>query len=167
LFSFLIIFPSSLFSGAFVPLIVSSTGYWINKFVPWDRHDVKISQSIWNMPTNDTDGPIFTYAEVLENYAEAAAEIGTVGGTAIIQTDLDKSVNILRVKHGGIPGFTLVGANAVAVNGTTINADPKNTTAINVLVLWELRRERRSEIIGDGFRYKDLMRWKLGANSFY
>jgi len=119
------------------------------------------------MPTNDTDGPIFTYAEVLENYAEAAAEIGTVGGTAIIQTDLDKSVNILRVKHGGIPGFTLVGANAVAVNGTTINADPKNTTAINVLVLWELRRERRSEIIGDGFRYKDLMRWKLGANSFY
>jgi hypothetical protein len=142
--------------------IVSSTGYWIRKYVPWSKKDEKEKLSTWNAPTNDTDGPVFTYAEVLENYAEAAAELGTVGGTAITQADLDKSVNILRVKHGNIPGFTLVGTSAVAVNGTTITADPKNTTGVSVL-LWELRRERRSELFADGFRYADLMRWKMGT----
>ncbi|MDD4420127.1 MAG: RagB/SusD family nutrient uptake outer membrane protein [Bacteroidales bacterium] len=141
--------------------IVSSTGYWVRKYVPWERKDAKEKVATWNAPYNDTDGPIFTYAEVLENYAEAAAELGTVGGTAITQADLDKSVNILRVQHGKIPGFTLVGTTAVAVNGTTITADPKNTTGVSVL-LWELRRERRSELICDGFRYRDLMRWKMG-----
>jgi hypothetical protein len=29
-------------------------------------------------------------------------------------------------------------------------------------VLWEIRRERRIELFGDGFRFNDLKRWKKG-----
>lgn len=146
--------------------ILSTTGFWTNKFLDmnWLVTDEKgnyvnnpnIAQT-WNMPSNDTDGPIFQYSEVLENYAEACAELG-----AITQNDLDISVNILRTKHGKIPALTLVGKDAVSVNGVAITMAP-NDPAANVLIQ-ELRRDRRSELMADGFRHDDLMRWALGAN---
>lgn len=142
--------------SVFVDGIWSNTGYWTWKFVPLERYDAMIANGTWNAPNNDTDGPIFTYAEVLENYAEACAELGSIS-----QADLDKSVNLLRVRHGGIPALTLAG-DAVSVNGTVITKDPKDKAA-NVL-LQELRRDRRSELMADGFRHDDLMRWKLGEN---
>ena len=137
--------------------INSNTGYWTWKFVSLDKYDEMIKNATWNAPANDTDGPIFAYPEVLLNYAEACAELGS-----ITQTDLDISVNLLREKHGGIPPLTLVGTTGCSVNGTTITQAP-NDPAPNVL-LQEIRRERRSELMCDGFRYDDLMRWKLGEN---
>lgn len=134
--------------------IVSTTGFWTWKFVPLDKRDAMKSNGTWNGPSNDTDGPIFLYSEVLENYAEACAELGNC-----TQADLDKSVNVLRVKHGGIPPLTVAG-DAVSVNGTVITKDPSDPAA-NVLIQ-EIRRDRRSELMCDGFRYDDLMRWKLG-----
>ncbi len=137
---------------AYTEGVNSSTGYYVDKLVDWNDYGT----DTWKAPYNTTDGPVFTYSEVLLNYAEACAELG-----AITQEDLDKSVNVLREKHGNIPALTLEGKDGVSVDGTVITADPKNKTGINVL-LWELRRERRSELMGDGFRYEDLMRWKLG-----
>lgn len=143
---------------------ISTTGFWTYKYLnmSWLDQDDKgnyvdgsISQ-VWNGPNNDTDGPIFQYSEVLENYAEACAELGSCS-----QADLDKSVNLLRQKHGGIPALTVSGTN-VSVNGTAITKDPKDPAA-NVLIQ-ELRRDRRSELMTDGFRHADLMRWALGAN---
>ena len=32
------------------------------------------------------------------------------------------------------------------------------------MLIQEVRRERRSELMGDGFRHADLMRWALGKN---
>lgn len=136
--------------------ILSTTGYWTWKFLAWERKAEMENNATWNGPSNDTDGPIFQYSEVLENYAEACAELGSC-----TQADLDKSINILRVKHGGIPALTVSGTGC-SVNGVAITKDP-NDPAANVL-LQEIRRDRRSELMADGFRYDDLMRWALGKN---
>lgn len=135
--------------------IISTTGYWTFKFLPLERRAEMEANASWNAPSNDTDGPIFQYSEVLENYAEACAELGS-----ITQGDLDISVNLLRTKHGGIPALTLSGTTACSVDGVAITKDPKSEAA-NVL-LQELRRDRRSELMCDGFRHDDLMRWALG-----
>ena len=142
--------------NAYIEGIVSTTGYWTWKFVPLDEYETRIGNSTWNGPYNDTDGPIFAYPEVLLNYAEACAELGSC-----TQADLDKSVNVLRTKHGNIPVLTVSGTT-VSCGGTTITAAP-NDPAPNVLIQ-EIRRERRSELMGDGFRHADLMRWALGKN---
>ena len=142
---------------AYTDGINSTTGYWTTKFVDWSKKAEYEKAGTWNGPSNDTDGPIFQYSEVLENYAEACAEL-----KQITQADLDKSVNILRTKHGKIPALTLVGTDGCSVAGTVITKDPKDPAA-NVL-LQELRRDRRSELMADGFRHDDLMRWALGAN---
>ena len=134
--------------------INSTTGYWLTKFVNWSDY---IDASANNLaPYNDTDGPVFMYAEVLLNYAEACAELGKM-----TQADADKSINLLRTKHGKIPALTVSGTT-VSVNGTTITKDPKNIYGVNELI-WEVRRERRNELICDGFRTDDLRRWKMGA----
>lgn len=134
--------------------INSTTGYWLTKFVCWSDY---INAAPTNLaPNNDTDGPVFMYAEVLLNYAEACAELGNM-----TQADADKSINLLRTKHGKIPALTVSGAT-VSVNGTVITKDPKNIYGVNELI-WEVRRERRNELICDGFRTDDLRRWKMGA----
>src|SRR5690625_6343255 len=46
---------------------------------------------------NPTDAPVIRYGEVLMNYAEAAAELGT-----LTQEDLDKSINQLRARGEGV-----------------------------------------------------------------
>lgn len=134
--------------------INSTTGYWLTKFVCWSDYINAASTNL--APYNDTDGPVFMYAEVLLNYAEACAELGTM-----TQADADKSINLLRTKHGKIPALTVAGTT-VSVNGTVITKDPKNTYGVNELI-WEVRRERRNELICDGFRTDDLRRWKMGA----
>lgn len=139
----------------FIEGILSNTGYWTWKFVPLDEYDTRIKNTTWNGPANDTDGPIIGYPEILLNYAEACAELGSC-----TQADLDKSVNILRARHGKIPVLTLNGTS-VSVNGTVINK--YDADAANVLIQ-EIRRERRSELMADGFRHADLMRWALGKN---
>ncbi len=134
--------------------INSTTGYWLKKFVSWSDYINATSNNL--APYNDTDGPVYMYSEVLLNYAEACAELGTM-----TQADADKSINELRVKHGKIPALTVSGTT-VSVNGVTITKDPKNTYGVNELI-WEVRRERRNELICDGFRSDDLKRWKMGA----
>ena len=143
---------------AYTQGVNSSTGYWTNKFV-----DLKDYGTItWSAPSNTSDGPIYTYSEVMENYAEACAELEDLGAGAMSQADLDKSINIVRAKHGNLPALTYAGTGAVSVGGKTITKDPKNTFGVSNL-LWEIRRERRSELMCDGFREEDIMRWKMGS----
>ena len=134
--------------------INSTTGYWLTKFVVKDY--VLNGGANELAPYNDTDGPVFMYSEVLLNYAEACAEMGSM-----TQADADKSINLLRTQHGKIPALTVAGTT-VSVNGTVITKDPKNIYGVNELI-WEVRRERRNELICDGFRTDDLKRWKMGA----
>jgi len=121
----------------------STTGYRVTKFLP-DTNAMKIIPTGTN--TNLTDAPLFYLSEVYLNYAEAAAELGQID-----QSDLDKTINKLRTRAGVAkltvdPGFT----------------DPNKDADVPSLI-WEIRRERRVELMMDGFRYQDLMRWKKGV----
>jgi hypothetical protein len=92
-----------------------------------------------------TDAPIFRLGEVLLNFAEAKAELGT-----ITQADLDASINLLR-DRAGVADLT------VGVGFTADDLDP----TVDPL-LWEIRRERRVELMLEPFRKWDLIRWKKG-----
>src|SRR5690606_28209668 len=102
---------------------------------------------------NITDAPIIRYGEVLMNYVEAAAELGL-----LTQNDLDKTINVLRNRNGvGLPRLEVAGGRP-AVNGTPYD-DPARDPSVPSL-LWEIRRERRAELIFEGHRLNDLRRWK-------
>lgn len=98
--------------------------------------------------------PIFRYAEVLVNYAEAKAELGT-----LTQADLDLSVKNLRDRVG-MPNINLADANANP--DTYLAGQYTHLSGPNKGILLEIRRERRIELAVEGFRWNDLMRWKEG-----
>ncbi|WP_288360779.1 RagB/SusD family nutrient uptake outer membrane protein [uncultured Bacteroides sp.] len=95
-----------------------------------------------------TDGIAYRYAETLLINAEAKAELKT-----LTQDDLDNTINKLR-DRAGMPhlkkevGFTDPNWPDY---GYTLSA-----------ILQEIRRERRVELAGEGFRFDDLCRWKAG-----
>jgi len=97
---------------------------------------------------NEVDAPIMRYAEVLLNYAEAQAELGTIS-----QNILDATVNELRARVG-LPDLTM-----------GVTADPVQAARypkVSSPVLLEIRRERRVEFAQEGRRLDDLNRWKAG-----
>ena len=119
----------------------TSTGYWNIKGRSSD-----LAQ--FNADKSDLDLFIFRYAEVLLNYAEAKYEL--TGSLTI--AELDKSINLIRDRVG-MPHLT-----------TNPDADPN---AVNygytvAPLLKEIRRERRIELVGEGFRFNDIIRWKAG-----
>ena len=85
----------------------------------------------------------FRYGEVLLNYAEAKAELGT-----ITQGDLDRSINKLR-NRVKMPPLTLAGLT------NDPNFEFKNLSPI----IQEVRRERKVELAVEGFRLNDIRRW--------
>lgn len=116
----------------------ASTGYGVFLF-DTNLIDNTNRQSTYG---NWTDAPIFWYAEILLNYAEACAELGT-----ITNDDLNKSINLLRDRVG-MPHLT-----------TSVEADPANNMGVSNII-WEVRRERRVEMMycmND--RYWSLLRW--------
>lgn len=132
-----------------VNFAAATTGYQIIKWVSTSASDG------YNKSQNDI--PLFRTAEVMLNFAEAKAELGT-----LTQADLDKSVKKIR-ERVGIPNIDLATANA--------NPDPyleaaetgyPNVSGANKGVILEIRRERTIELLAEGFRYDDLMRWKEG-----
>lgn len=132
----------------------STSGYATHKFLNESIKDA-FEGSLSNSPT---DAPVIRYGEVLINYAEAAAELATVGGPALTQEELDKSVNVLRSRPGiGIPALQVMG-DQPAVNGMVYD-DPERDPTVPPII-WEIRRERRVELIFEGFRLDDLRRWE-------
>ncbi|MCA5005714.1 RagB/SusD family nutrient uptake outer membrane protein [Sphingobacterium bovistauri] len=127
----------------------SSSGYSTLKFLNEQFKNDQMGTSF----VNTTDAPIIRYGEVLVNYAEACAELGI-----ITQDDLDKSINKLRARAGvNLPKLEIVSGQP-AVNGKVYD-DPNRDQSVSSLI-WEIRRERRSELIFEGFRLNDLRRWK-------
>lgn len=103
------------------------------------------------------DLPVYRYAELLLNYAEAKAELGTLA-----QSDLNMSINKLR-RRVGMPDLDMASANA---DPDWYLSSPEygytNVTGANKGVILEIRRERAIELIQEGFRFDDLVRWKAG-----
>jgi len=93
------------------------------------------------------------------NYAEAAAELDNLGKYTFVQTDLDNTINKLRAR-AGVAKLVYAGGQNVTANGTPF-VDPKKDAVVTSLI-WEIRRERRVELMMDGFRLMDIMRWKKG-----
>jgi hypothetical protein len=102
---------------------------------------------------NSVDFPVYRYAEVLLNYAEALAELGTLS-----QSQLDESVNLIR-KRAGMPNLNLAQANA---SPDPLLQQQFNNVESNQGVIFEIRRERRVEFAFENTRYDDLMRWNAG-----
>jgi len=131
----------------------STTGIATHKFLNEEIAD----EPAGNSNQNPTDAPIIRYGEVLLNYAEATAELATLGGAALTQNDLDKSINVLRARPGiDMPKLEVAGGSP-AVNGQVYD-DPDRDPEVSSLI-WEIRRERRIELIMEGFRLDDLKRW--------
>ena len=136
--------------------LTSSTGYRPNKFLPDSNKLLTIPTGI---NTNFTDAPLFWLAEIYLNYAEAAAELDQLGKYTLTQNDLDISINKLRAR-AGVAKLDYKGSQQVGVNGVQF-VDPNKDANVTSLI-WEMRRERRVELMMDGFRFQDLMRWKKG-----
>ena len=127
----------------------STTGYQITKWVTDASGDGYLGSS--------NDYILFRAAEVYLNYAEAKAELGT-----LTQDDLKISIKKIRDRVG-MPNIDMDAANA--------NPDPylcalesgyQNVTGPNKGVILEIRRERTIELLLEGFRYYDIIRWKEG-----
>ena len=112
-------------------------------------HIIKVFDPVTSYATyNTSNTPAITlrYGEVLLNYAEAVAELGT-----ITQEDLDNSINLLRDRVG-MPHLDMA----------NVPVDPRYVDdGVSPLIV-EIRRERRVELFMEGFRYDDLRRWKQG-----
>lgn len=117
---------------------VSETGYSVCKV-----YEPIASFSSFN--TSDTPAIIIRFGEVLLNYAEAMAELGTLD-----QAGLDMSINKLRDRVG-MPHMTM-----------TPQMDPRYASDGVSALISEIRRERRIELFMEGFRYDDIRRWKQG-----
>lgn len=124
----------------------SMTGYQIAKFISKESQD--------GDGASYQDVPIIRYAEVLLNFAEAKAELGILA-----QEDIDKSIKLIRARSG-VSNLNLNMANSNPDG--VLATEYTNVSGVNKGVILEIRRERRIELALEGFRYDDLMRWKMG-----
>jgi len=125
--------------GAPQVFLACRSGYYMYKhFNTWDKNSNL--QSL-----NTADKPIFKIEEVMLNYAEAKFEVGQFD-----QTVADKTINKLRAR---------VKVANMQVSEIDNNFDPNRDQTVNP-VLWEIRRERIVELIGEGFGFYDIRRWK-------
>lgn len=108
----------------------------------------------WERVTNGQQAaPVFRFAEVLLNYAEAKYELGEVN-----QLVIDQTINKLRDRVG-MPHLTIGNEPADS------RLDGIYQTYVGASIpplLREIRRERRVEMAFENTRWDDLMRWKAG-----
>lgn len=112
------------------------TGYHLKKGYSLDNSQNSLGAGI-------TGAITIRYAEVLLIYAEAKAELGILN-----QSDLDKSINLLRSRVG-MPSLTM----------EVPYVDPNWEFPQLSPIMNEIRRERRVELAFENFRNDDLMRW--------
>ncbi len=105
---------------------------------------------------------LMRYAEVLLNYAEAKAELGT-----LTDAEWASTIGVLRARAGITGGLS--------TKPTVVDSYLQNTyfPAITDPVILEVRRERGIELSLEGVRFPDILRWKRGDlmkmewNGFY
>jgi len=144
--------------------------YWYGNFnyrINWsddatDRANStgKVSQVLgygnqkWITERNCKDGaesedyPVIRYAEVLLNYAEAVFE----RNGAISDADLDKSLNLVRLRANQNNGMPKLSNAFVNINGLDMRT--------------EIRRERNVELFFEYFRFDDVKRWHTANVDF-
>ena len=146
--------PNALNKGAF---------YYITKYFPRDieklvKVDGKALPAEFKGSNNETDAPVLRYAEVLLNWIEAKGELNSIGKGSVSQTEIDKSINVLRSRPLATEAVSRgVKKTAPLLIGAIPN-DPRKDPNVSSL-LWEIRRERRMELAFENNRLSDLKRW--------
>lgn len=119
----------------------SRSGYYM-----WQNYNLwEINSNMANL--NTADKPIFYIEEVLLNLAEAKHEKGQ-----FTQAVAEVTINKLRPRAGVAP---------MVVADINSSFDPARDATVDP-VLWEIRRERQTELMGMGFGFQDIRRWKKG-----
>ena len=122
------------------------TGYQLCKFLSDETQD--------GDGASYQDVAFIRYAEVLLNYAEAKAELGI-----ITQDDIDRTIRLIRSRVS-MPNLDMTSANQSP--DAVLAALYPNVSGSNQGIILEIRRERRIELVMEGFRWDDLVRWKVG-----
>lgn len=130
------------------PANMSSYTYTGYNFIKWSME----REENFSKGRNENDIPIFRYAEVLLNYAEAKAELGN--GT-ISQEDWDKTIGALRERAGVQNVYPTVADPWLA---NYYSCSPIALTPAQL----EIRRERVCEMGLEHLRLEDLYRWHCG-----
>uniref|UniRef100_UPI003216763A RagB/SusD family nutrient uptake outer membrane protein n=1 Tax=uncultured Draconibacterium sp. TaxID=1573823 RepID=UPI003216763A len=104
-----------------------------------------------NVDVCDNNVILFRYAEVLLNYAEAKAELGT-----LTDADWAKTIGALRARAGITGGLT---TKPTAADPFLQSEFFPGITNPEIL---EIRRERGIELSFEGFEWQDVCRWKIG-----
>jgi starch-binding outer membrane protein, SusD/RagB family len=119
----------------------SPTGYNFKKYLTNldDYNNTAYGTDVWN-----TGGSIIVmrYAEILLMYAEAKIEANQIDASVYT------AINLVRQRQTvNLPAATVV--------------DYPDQTSLRSLV----RRERRVELAGEGLRYYDIQRWRIGSTA--
>lgn len=117
------------------------TGYHILKFSLDDPRLDGVAESYNSIP-------LMRYAEILLNYAEAKAELGEMN-----ETVWNETIAPLRERANVNPAVPTVADSYLQATYFPEISDK---------YLLEIRRERGIELVYEGLRYDDLLRWKKG-----
>lgn len=109
--------------------------------------------------TNTNDAPVIRLGEILLNWIEAKAELATMGGSAVSQQDIDKSINALRSRPLAQEAIDKGVKQTAPLLLTALPNDPARDADVPALI-WEIRRERRMELYMEHSRLLDIKRWK-------
>lgn len=125
--------------GGIAPMRCFSGYFCWKEYNTWDKTISGAS------PIGTADKPIFMVEEAMLNYAEAMYEKGQFD-----QAVADKTINKLRAR-----------VNVANMQVADINAsfDPDRDPSVDPIA-WEIRRERFTELLGQGFGFYDIRRWK-------
>lgn len=126
----------------------TSTGYIQGKGYSLDYNDQLLGK-------DQTAFVVYRASEAYLNYIEASyLKNGNIDATA------DKYWKALRARAGVDTDYQKT-INATDMSKEALNAwDAYSHGALVDATLYNIRRERRCEFIGEGFRYMDLIRWR-------
>lgn len=125
----------------------TSTGYLLGKGISYDYHSIL---------TDYTSFVVFRAAEAYLIYIEACYE-----KTGNIDEYADKYWRALRKRAGVDEEYmNTVNATNMAKEAETDWAAYSHGELLDDRILYNIRRERRCELIGEGHRWADLIRWR-------
>ena len=136
----------------------ASTGFKCYKFLDTLTQAQAYSVQSFNI----TDAPIIRLGEVMLNFIEAAGELANMNLYSVTQSDLDQTINALRKRTGfaaasRLPDMKIIGG-LPAIGAAVYNDADRDPNVASFI--WEVRRERRLELLYEGFRLHDLKRWR-------
>lgn len=141
----------------------SSTYIYLNKYI--SRKGTTYYNDNANRPdeyessVNVTDAPCLRLSEILLNWIEAKEVMAEfLGGAAVTQDDVDKSINAIRNRPLDEEAIASGVQKTAPLKIASIANDPARDADVSPL-MWEIRRERRMEFVFETQRLNDIRRW--------